>query len=458
MLKTEKIPLPSSFRDPSGFVFSNQNQIYRVVKNYYKKDYDHLIKSGLYKKLTDEKLLIAHQDVTRQEDTVGETYKVLKPTQINFVSYSYEWSFSQLKDAALTTLKIQETAMEYGMYLKDASAFNIQFHEGEAMLIDTLSFQAETEPKPWIAYRQFCQHFLAPLALMAKVDIRLNQLTRENLDGIPLDIASKLLPKKTYLSPGLIMHIHLHAKAQTSLKKSGYANTVKISPNSLKAIISSLKTTVSNLKIPRSPSTWSNYYRENSYTKKSFSEKKKVVNSYLKSIKPHFVWDAGSNIGEFSILASKIAKDVLSFDSDPVTVENLYQNLKKAKIVNILPLVVDFTNPSPAIGWENTERDSFLNRLKPDCILALALIHHLAIANNIPMTKIASLFASTSRNLIIEFVPKNDPQVQKLLSSREDIFEHYNEKTFEKVFTKHFDIVNKSQLQTKRLIYLMKKK
>lgn len=458
MPKIKKLPLPSSFRDPNGFVFSNQNQIYRVVKNSYKNNYDHLTKSGLYKKLVKEKLLISHKELPIKKATLRGIYKIIKPLQISFISYPYEWSFSQLKDAALATLKIQEISMEFNMHLKDSSAYNIQFLDGMPILIDTLSFQVQTEPKPWIAYRQFCQHFLAPLALMAKVDVRLNQLIKDNLDGIPLDLTSKLLPKNTFLSPGLAMHIHLHAKAQESFKTRGKQHVRKFSPNSLKGITSSLKNTVTSLKFAKRDSIWTNYYSKNSYTTKSFSKKKHVVGRLLRSLKPRVVWDIGCNTGEFSIIAAKIAPKVISFDSDPTTVESLYLKINKAKIGNILPLVIDITNPSQAIGWENKERDSFLKRANPDCILALALIHHLAITNNLPLSKIASFFANLTKNLIIEFIPKNDTQVDKLLQSREDIFNDYTEKNFEKYFNKYFKIMEKSQLQTKRLIYFMEKR
>ena len=138
----------------------------------------------------------------------------MQPEIIPFISYAYEWSFSQLQDAALATLAIEKKALEHGMSLKDASAYNIQFRGSRPVLIDTLSFERYREGEPWVAYRQFCQHFLAPLALMSHTDVRLGQLLRVYIDGVPLDLASRLLPGKTKLSLGLATHIHLHAQAQ----------------------------------------------------------------------------------------------------------------------------------------------------------------------------------------------------------------------------------------------------
>ena len=189
--------IAGSFRDPSGFLFHLNGLIYRQINIEYKKNYIHLMKSGLYEALMDTKLLIPHEEVNIGSLASDNAYKIIKPEQVLFISYPYEWCFSQLKDAALTTLKIQKKSLNFGMSLKDCSAYNIQFRKGKPILIDTLSFEEYREGKPWIAYRQFCQHFLAPLALMSYKDIRLNQLLRIYIDGIPLDLAIHLLPFRT---------------------------------------------------------------------------------------------------------------------------------------------------------------------------------------------------------------------------------------------------------------------
>ena len=208
--RTEK----SSFRDPSGFLFFQDGVLYRQINQSYQEDFDLLKKSGLFKRLIKEKLLTTHREADPKLARTKDAYRIIQPERISFISYPYEWSFSQLKDAALATLKIQKIALEYEMILKDASAYNIQFLEGKPILIDTLSFEKFQE-KPWVAYKQFCQHFLAPLALMSYTDIRLNQLLRIHIDGVPLDLAAKLLPQKTKFNPQLLLNIHLHAKSQT---------------------------------------------------------------------------------------------------------------------------------------------------------------------------------------------------------------------------------------------------
>jgi len=139
------------------------------------------MKSGLYNVLVKKKLLIPHIKI---KDT--KKFSLIRPDFISFISYPYEWSFSMLKDAALATLQIQKTAMKYKMVLKDASAYNIQFVDAQPILIDTLSFEKYEPGAPWLAYQQFCKHFLAPLALIAYVNVELGQLLRIYLDGIRL--------------------------------------------------------------------------------------------------------------------------------------------------------------------------------------------------------------------------------------------------------------------------------
>src|SRR5258708_16283925 len=202
-----------SFRDPSGFVFSRGNTLYRQVEQSYRQEYDTLIECGLYDSLVGAGLLIPHAEENLESGLTNVAYRVLRPERIPFISYPYEWCFSQLQDAALATLQAQTAALKHGMSLKDASAYNIQFRDGKPVLIDTLSFERYTEGFPWTAYRQFCQHFLAPLALMSHTDVRLSQLLRTNIDGVPLDLASRLLPFWTKLDPFLLAHIHLHSKA-----------------------------------------------------------------------------------------------------------------------------------------------------------------------------------------------------------------------------------------------------
>ncbi len=447
-------------------MFSDSGCIYRQVNTSFASSYDAFIASGLYDKLVSRKLLVSHEEIT--DGSVPGTpacYRILKPQQIPFISYPYEWSFSQLKDAAMLTLRVQHEAIKHGFILKDASAFNVQFLDSKPVFIDTLSFDTYEPGRPWVAYKQFCQHFLAPLALMAFTDIELSKLMISHIDGIPLPLASKLLPFKTRLNYSLATHIHLHSRMQqqhadtAGENSSTKAKNVNLSEQGLKALMESLASTVQKLDWKMPKTEWGSYYANTNYSDRAGEEKRALVDRLLGSIPDRLkvVQDFGANTGEFSRIAAKHCELVVSQDIDPVAVELNYRENSANGPANILPLIQDFSAPSPAIGWGNAERDSFLQRSHCDALLVLALVHHLAISNNVPLSNIATLFSSIARWLIIEFVPKSDSQVVRLLATREDIFENYTKSGFEEAFSKHFSIEETTPVpDSDRTLYLMK--
>lgn len=454
-------PELSSFRDPSGFIFREKGIVYRQINRIAKDDYSLFMNSGLYDKLVEQGLLVSHSEVKVSGKT-AEAFAIIKPQQIPFISYPYEWSFGQLKDAALTTLQIERVALAHGLSLKDASAYNIQFLNGKPLLIDTLSFEIYKEGAPWVAYRQFCQHFLAPLALMSYNDIRLGTLSRDHLDGIPLDLAVRLLPGRTKFSLNLASHLHLHAASQNrhadDAAKLPQKATYSLNKQRLLAILQSLESAVKTLQPPGQKTVWHDYYDNTNYTAAADSHKKELIQTWLKQLKPNSVWDAGGNDGTYGSLASNLQIPTLSTDIDAIAVEKAYRKQKSAKDTFLLPLIIDLTNPSPSIGWDNTERQAFLDRVHVDTTFCLAFIHHLAIANNLPLTYVAKLFHDHTQKLVIEFVPKEDSNTKRLLANREDIFPEYTEAGFEKVFKQFFRISKKITIKDSvRTLYLMER-
>jgi len=413
--------------------------------------------SGLYAKLIKAGLLIPHVEIEQSPVESNDAFKVLQPERMPFISYPYEWSFSQLKDAALATLSIQKRALKLDMSLKDASAYNIQFVRGKATLIDTLSFEIYKEGQPWVAYKQFCQHFLAPLALMSYRDVRLGQLLRVYIDGVPLDLAGGLLPSRTKFNFGLLTHIHIHASAQKRYSdKAIKPLSNSINKQALISLIESLENTIRKLIWKPAGTEWGGYYENTNYSGAAFEHKKQLVKEWATEKNPGLVWDLGGNTGVFSREAASSGAFTVSFDIDPAAVEQNYQTVKSKKELNVLPLVLDLTNPSPALGWDNNERDSFSARGPVDMILALAVIHHLAISNNVPLPQLADFFAKCCRWLVIEFVPKSDSQVQRLLTSREDIFPDYSQEGFEEAFSSRFTTHRAEIIRdSKRTLFLM---
>ena len=451
----------ASFRDPSGFVFERDGALYRQVNRVYAEDYDRLMSSGLYAELVDRDLLIPHEEVPSPLPHTDDAYRTLRPERIGFISYPYEWCFSQLKDAALTTLRVQQTALRHDMVLKDASAYNVQFVRGRPIFIDTLSFARYEEGAPWVGYRQFCQHFLAPLALVAHRDVRLLQLLRVHMDGIPLDLARALLPLRAWLNLHLLLHIRVHAGYQR--RYEGDTDTAsklrRISKRSLGNLMSALESATGKLHWKAKGSEWAGYYDGDSYEEGAAAHKRALVAEYLDEIAPSKLWDLGANTGVFSRIAAARGIDTLAFDVDPACVDRNYRQVRKDAETRLLPLLLDLTSPSPALGWAAEERDSIVDRSSADAVMALALIHHIAISNNVPLGYVAAFLARLAGDLIIEFVPKSDPKVAVLLATREDVFPDYSEAGFEAAFGTLFDIERKTRLEgSERTLYRMRRR
>lgn len=457
-----------SFRDPSGYVFEKEGILFRRVSATYLPNYLMLHSTNLLSRLVEENLLIPHEEL----ETTGEC-RLLKPERVPFISYPWEWSFSMLQDAALLTLKIQKIALRHGMGLKDASAFNIQFVGCKPILIDTLSFEPYVEGVPWIAYGQFCKHFLAPLVLSACVDARLQRMSMLDIDGIPIDLADAMLPLLAKANPTVALHIVSqskleHAAARQAAKSTGACNAplrgasrkvYNVSRTAMEAIIENLEQYVSGLRpAGESKSSWMDYYATCKYTDAASEAKAEAVGRFLSIVSPAMVFDIGANTGYFSRIAAAAGIRTVAMDRDPWCVEGMYRRCRQDDIGNLLPLVQDAANPSPAIGWALKERDSLFARASADLVLSLALIHHLAIGNNVPLPYIADLFSRLGRWLAVEFVPKSDAQVQSLLASREDIFPDYSLESFLAAFQKKYELIERCAIpDSDRELFLFKR-
>jgi hypothetical protein len=451
-----------SFRDPAGFVYRQQGDLRRQVNLVYREHYDQLMASGLYEELARDRLLIPHEELEDLAWEPGLAYKVIRPEPIEFISYPYEWSFSQYQDAALATLEIQRRALGRGMTLKDCSAYNVQFQRGRPIFIDTLSFEAYREGSPWVGYRQFCEHFLAPLALMSLKDHRLNQLARANIDGIPLDLAVRLLPIRSRFRWGLLMHLHLHAslqKAHAHRAVPPAGARMRIGRGAVLGLIDSLESAVRRLRWRPSDRGWASYDQDLPYTPEEFELKGRLIRELLDRAQARTVWDLGANTGAFSRIASEMGLSTVAFDFDPACIDRIYLEARDRGETRLRPLVLDLFNPSPGSGWFNRERASVFDRGSPDVVMALALIHHLAFTGNQPLDNQAEFFRTLAPWLVIEFIPEADPQVRSLSARRLGAHHEYNRDTFEKCFGKHFSIILAEPVtELGRTLYLMRRR
>lgn len=458
----------SSFRDNSNLIIYKDNEPYRLIFQPGIAQFNKAENSGLIKSLQEKQWLIDHtiikpESLDLSPELKNKTACILKPSKIPFISYPYEWSFEQLKDAAILTLKIQLHCLEKGVSLKDASAYNIQFIGSRPTFIDSNSFEVYEEGKPWVAYKQFCKHFLGPLLAYKYTNASLAQQLSLFIDGAELETISKLLPFKTKFSPYILTHIHWHSKMETRYQRDKERSLSlvdkKISLNNLKAFIGYLLSGIESLQIEKNTGVWGDYYlNTQNYKDNELLIKKQTICNWGEKINPNLSFDLGCNTGLYSDVLSLFSKQTVAIDIEHDCINEYYLKLKKEKQSTVLPLNIDLSMPSPAIGWANEERRSFTERFQSDYTVALALIHHLCLGNNIPLPKLANWFSECTSKLAIEFVPKTDPQAQRLLITKKDIFNDYTFDNFVMEFTKHFSL-HEQQLLTEsgRILCLFKK-
>lgn len=448
--------LRSSFRDPAGHMIRRGGELLRLVRPAGLLDQEALHKSGLYDALVSSGRLVPYEAV----DGAPEGHRLLRPQIVPFVSYPYEWPPSALRDAALLTLDLMEEALKSGLWLKDASAYNILFDGQRPVFIDHLSFQRRPEGVAWPGYQQFCRQFLAPLALAAHLDPRCLLLLQVDTDGLPLDLASRVLPLSSWLNPGLLAHVHLHAKAQQrSVRSPRVGMPRSVGPLQLRALVDHLRSTVADLstKMPSTP--WVNYDPAGSYETEAHERKQALVLGWVRARRPRLLWDLGANSGFYGLEAARLGGTAVAADADIGAVESIYRAGRPMPERSPIALWLDLLNPSPALGLGNEERSSFLERGPADVVLALAVIHHLALGRNVPLDLLARLFARAGRALVLEFVPKGDPRSRQLLMHRDDISAGYDEAALCEAFGVFFRIIAREPLPgSERVLFLMERR
>lgn len=459
---------PASYRDPSGFVFRVGPTWYRQVNLVYAAHYDQLMRSGLYQELTRQGLLLAHEE--KEENLTGSVdwFKTLLPEQLDFIHPPEEWSPRQLKQAALCTMAILRMAVSHGMILKDATPRNIQFRSGKPVLIDSLSFQRYDPTLPWIAYRQFCECFLYPLYLHHYHGEGIHRTVMAWPDGIPAAVVAKLLPPRSRWKLGVQLHVRLPAKLSgrsTGGSSAAGDARVRFDQNKLLQLLANLESIIRGLRTEHAQATtWSNYY--DALGKSYLESKDRIFREWVSELSFSTALDLGANEGHFShILAEKAGARVIAAEADWKSIQRLHEMAGgwagSAGIVagGVHAVCVDIANPTPAAGFNNQERAAFSERAKSDLVCALALIHHLVLAQNIPLTLVANYFAEMARQwLIIEFVPLSDEKCIELLRNKPVYPGPYDPESFEKIFSDAFTIERQAVISgTNRVLYCMKK-
>lgn len=432
-------PDPGSFRDPGGQVFVLDDKVFRTVNPSAADDFEFVESSGLLESLVERDWVVAaqivpHETLGTQAD--GARY-VLEHPKLPFISYPYEWPFSALKRAALHHLDIQLAALEHGVAVSDATAYNIQFIGQRPVFIDRLSFVRYQDGALWTGHRQFTEQFLNPLLLRALFGVPHNAWYRGAQEGIPTGDLKQFLKWRHKLSLNVFSHVVLQSAFQSSIpkdlaeKQSLSLSSIGLPRPAFERMLKKLRRWIETLQPADSSKTvWQDYAKDNSYDTDEANAKRQFVAEHAAATTPALLLDFGCNTGDYSIAALAAgAKYVVGLDFDQGALE-----AGDARLVDQdLPLQVlfhDAVNPSPGQGWAEAERKSLRTRATADSLLALAFVHHLAIAKNIPLDRVLDWLMGFAPTGVIEFVPKADAMVQRLLRFREDIFPDYTEESF----------------------------
>ncbi len=454
--------VPGSFRDPSGRVFLFDQRVLRTVTPAFTPKYEFVKATGLFEDLEAGGFLLPAQRVSQQEiaDMGFQEDYVLEVPKLPFVAFPYEWPFSALKDAALQHLQVHLMALRKGVTLSDASAFNVQFHGPRPVFIDHLSFRPYVEGEVWIGHRQFCEQFLNPLLLRVLWGIPHNGWYRGTQEGIPNSELCRLLTWRHYCRWNILTHVVLQNVFQQSVQNHPHTLDKEALPSrplprrSFQGLLEKLQDWISSFEpVNTGKTVWADYVRTHSYSTEETNHKKQFVREFVARTQPKLVWDLGCNTGEFSKVALEGgAEYVLGFDADQGALEKGYFRAK-AEGLSLQVLYLDAANPSPNQGWMQQERQGLKERTSADGILVLAFIHHLAIARNIPLDQLVNWLIDLAPAGVIEFVPKADPMVKRLLCHREDIFPNYTEDEFVSCISQRAEIIRtKVVSQSRRLL------
>ena len=446
---------PGSFRDPSGRIFHLNDRVFRTVTGFAADEYEFIRNCGLIDRLVADDMLLPGEPVA--PDVLGrhgrEAKYVIEHPRLPLISYPYEWCFPALKAAALLHLDIQLAALDAEVTLSDASAYNVQFCGTKPIFIDLLSFRRYREGEIWAGHRQFCEQFLNPLLLRSELGVVHNAWYRGALEGIGADDMRSLLPWYKKLSPNVLTHVVLQVALQKSAGKTSRANTknalagASLPQAAYRKMLIKLRRWIESL-VPAGggKTTWKDYVRFHNYSSEEEAAKRKFVAEFASTVKPALLWDLGCNTGEYSEVALKNgAQHVIGFDIDHGALDAAFARGRDKKL-SFQPLFFDSANPAPNQGWAQVERMGFNSRADSDAVLALALVHHLAIGRNIPLPDLIRWLVSLAPRGVIEFVPKQDSKVQELLSLREDIFFDYSEENFLKCLLDRGRIVKSNKI------------
>jgi ribosomal protein L11 methylase PrmA len=440
---------PGSFRDPSGHIYHLNDEVYRTVNPTAAEHFEFARDSGCLAEFSAKGLLIESVEVAREvleEEAAAAAYVVAHP-KLPFVSYPYEWSFMLLKAAALLHLDLHVAALDRGMTLSDASAYNVQFVGSSPVFVDLLSLRRYRDGEFWDGHSQFCNQFLNPLLLRALAGVSYNAWYRGSLEGISTTDLVRLLPLRRKLSWNVFSQVVLQAKMQGLARRKTRSELVEAKRQQLprsafRNMLLQLRDWIARLEpLDGGKSLWNDYAEVNTYKSEEALAKRRFVSEFVAATKPGLLWDLGCNTGAYSEAALEAgAGRVIGFDFDQGALDQAFARSRQKNLA-FLPLFLDAANPSPDQGWRQCERAGFDKRAQADALIALAFEHHLAIGRNVPLDQVLAWLTGLAPRGVIEFVQKTDSTIQQMLALRDDIFSDYSEEVFTAQLAKRARIV-----------------
>ena len=454
---------PGSFRDWDSRVFYDDGRVLRALSEEGLRGWTALSSSPFFAEAVAAGKLVETsrvEDVDVPEALFSGTAAVLEHERVPFVSYPYEWPFAMLRDAALLQLELLSHALAQDLTLKDASPYNVQWRGASPVFIDVGSFEPLRAGEPWEGYRQFCMLFLYPLLLQAYKGLPFQPWLRGSLKGIsPAEVRS-VFSARDLFRRGVLAHVVLHSRLERrhadtgrdvkrELRSAGFRKEL------IAANVRRLERLVRRLDWSPGRTVWSEYAATTSYTQGDAERKAQFVREVVGLRRWELVWDLGCNEGRHARLAAEAGSYVVAVDADAAVTDALYRSLCDEGNGKILPLVLDVTDPSPALGWQGRERRTLEERGAPDLALCLAVLHHVVISGNVPVAEFLSWLRGLGTALVIEFPTRDDPQVARLLArKRPGAHPDYDRDSFERALAERFEVERREALASgTRILY-----